>query len=247
MQQIETVIQQAGGRWHIVFQAVGGDPLYTRQPDDRITIASVVKVPIAMLAFISFEAWGIPENELAAFIAETGPGGRTYAQLLSAMLVKSEEDATEKLFAVVKESINYRAELASWEIGNLDLEARRFTARGVADLWEALYAGALISPTARGLILDDLSAYTPSDETRIAALTPQLPPGWQIYNKRGSLLSPYVVADSAVIENPEGTDYILVIFAYQGEPETTYEALDEAVADIAEIFWGYIASTPENR
>ena len=239
---IDSVIAQSGGRWHIIIQPLdGGEPLYVRGPERRITIASVVKVPLAMLFFAALEENGIPEADLPAYLQSTGVGGRTFDQLLRAMLVVSEEKATAILEDYTRRTLNLPAQQRAWGWEHLDLEARRDTAAGVADIFAQLYRGEHISPTARALILGYLSDYTPNDDTRIGVLRPQLPPGAQIYNKRGSLLTPYVVADVAIIENPSGTDYLLVIFAYNGEPRTTYERLDAAVAEIAQAFWDFVA------
>jgi beta-lactamase class A len=202
----------------------------------------VVKVPLAMLFFAALEENGISEADLPAYLQSTGVGGRTFDQLLRAMLVVSEEKATAILEDYTRSTLNLPAQQRAWGWEHLDLEARRDTAAGVADIFAQLYRGEHISPTARALILGYLSEYTPNDDTRIGVLRPQLPPGAQIYNKRGSLLTPYVVADVAIIENPSGTDYLLVIFAYNGEPKTTYERLDAAVAEIAQAFWDSVAA-----
>jgi beta-lactamase class A len=236
--QIEAITAQAGGSWHIVIREAGGALLYSQRAGERIHIASVVKLPIALLVFERLAAQGVAEQELAAYLQARGVGGRTYQQLLEAMLVKSEEDATEILLASLGEGFDYRKALAAWELGApLDLEARRFTAEGLANLYEKLYAGELLSPTARQLLWGYLSAYTPNDDGRIGALRADLPPGWQIYNKRGSLTNPYVVADSGLIAGPGGRAYIVIVFAYQGDPPTTYEQLDQAIGALARAFW----------
>ena len=240
--QIEQIIAQSGGRWHILIQPLdGGPPLYARDPDRRITIASVVKVPLAMLFFAALEQNGIPEAELPAYLQSTGVGGRTFDQLLYAMLVRSEEKATAILEEYTRTALNLPAQQRAWGWEHLDLEARRDTAAGVAEIFTELYRGEHVSPTARRLILDYLSAYTPADDTRIGVLRGQLPPGARLYNKRGSLLTPYVVADVAILDLPAGTDYLLVLFAYNGEPKTTYERLDAAIAEIAQAFWDSLA------
>jgi hypothetical protein len=49
-----------------------------------------------------------------------------------------------------------------------------------------------------------------------------------------------VVADSAILENPNGSDYIITIFAYNSEPKTTYEILEQTIGEIALVFWEYV-------
>ena len=235
--EIERIIAQSGGTWHIVIKEVDGETLYARDSESRINIASLVKVPLALLFFQVLEANGIPEEQLREYLSATGTGGRTFEQLVRAMLVQSEEDATQILDAYIRQSaLNLPAQMRAWGLEMLDLEARRYTAARVADIFERLYLGDFVSPTARAIILEYLSAYTSNDDLRLGALSAALPDEFVVYNKRGSLLTPYVVADCAILENPDGPDYILAIFAYQGELETTYERLEAAIAEIALAF-----------
>jgi beta-lactamase class A len=236
-EQIDQIIAQSGGRWHIVIKEVDGDIIYSRLPEQRINIASVVKVPLALLFFEALNKKGIPEDELRDYIQITGTGGRTFDQLLSAMLVKSEEDATEILYDYIKRSLNIPAQQREWEITGLDLDARRSTALGVALIFERLYKGDFVTPTSRNMILEYLNTYTPNDDFRIGTIKDEIPETYKIYNKRGSLLTPYVVADSAILENPDGADFIIAIFAYNSEPKTTYERLDKAIGEITMAFW----------
>jgi beta-lactamase class A len=243
-EQIDQITAQSGGRWHIFIKEVDGDTIYSRLPDQRINIASVVKVPLALLFFEALKQNGIPEGELREYIQMTGTGGRTFDQLLSAMLVKSEEDATEILYDYIKRSLNIPAQLREWEITGIDLDARRFTTSGVVSLFERLYQGDFVTPTSRKMILDYMNTYTANDDYRIGSIKQKIPETYKIYNKRGSLLTPYVVADSAILENPDGADYIISIFAFNSEPKTTYERLDQAIGDITLAFWNNISTTP---
>lgn len=239
---INQIILQAGGRWHIVIKEVSGPTYYTSRPEQRINIASVVKIPLALLFFEALEKKGIAENQVIEHIQSTGTGGRTFEQLLRAMLVKSEEDATEILFEYIFDYVNVPVQLREWQLQGIDLIARRYTANEIASIFERLYLGEFISPTARDLILGYLSEYTQNDDMRIGVIRTKIPDSWQIYNKRGTLLTPYVVADSAILENPQGTDYIITIFAYNGEAKTTYEVLDQAIGEIALTFWNHLST-----
>jgi len=239
-QDIENIIAQFGGRWHIIIQQIDGETLYSRQPDDRINIASVVKVPLALLFFAALEEKGIDEGQLPTYLQSTGTGGRTFDQLLRAMLVKSEEEAMEILDEYTRDSINVPTQMKDWGLSGIDLVARRYTAEGVAGIFARLYQGDFVSPAARMLILSYLSEYTPNDDLRLGSLSTKIPEGFKIYNKRGSLLTPYVVADCAILENPQGVDYVIVLFAYQGEPKTTYEALEQAQGEMATAIWNSI-------
>jgi beta-lactamase class A len=242
-QAIDQIITQSGGRWHIVLKELDGQTFYSLLAEQRINIASVIKVPLALLFFKALEEKGVSEYQLLDHLQSTGTGGRTFEQLLQAMLVESEEDATEVIANYIKDYVNVPAQLRAWQLEEIDLEARRYTAEGVASLFERLYQGEFVSPTAQKLVLEFLLEYTPNDEGRIGTLRNLIPESYQIYNKRGSLLTPYVVADSAILENPNGTDYVIAIFAYNSEPETTYEILDQAVGEVAQAFWEFISTT----
>jgi hypothetical protein len=239
-QDIEAIIAQFGGRWHIVIQQIDGETLYSRQPDDRINIASVVKVPLSLLFFAALGEKGIDEDNLSAYLQSTGTGGRTFDQLLRAMLVKSEEEATKILDEYIRDSINVPTQMKEWGLSGIDLVARRYTAEGVAEIFARLYQGDFVSPAARTLLLNYLSEYTPNDDLRLGSLSTKIPESFKIYNKRGSLLTPYVVADCAILENTQGADYVIILFAYQGDPKTTYEALEQAQEAMATAIWNYI-------
>jgi beta-lactamase class A len=240
-ERINNIISQSGGRWHIVIKEVGGPVIYSLLPDQRIHIASVVKLPLALLFFAALEEKGVPENQLETHIQATGTGGRTFEQLLVAMLVKSEEDATAVLAEYTSAYLNIPAKMREWQLQDIDLKARRNTVAGIASLFEKFYQGEYISPTAQDLILGYLSEYTPNDDTRIGTLRNIVPQSFQIYNKRGSLLAPYVVADCGILENPNGNDFIIAIFAYNSDPKTTYENLDQAIGEIVLAFWDLIS------
>jgi beta-lactamase class A len=242
-EDIDDIISQAGGRWHIIIKEIDGPTLYSQLPEQRINIASVVKVPIALLFFKALEERGVREDQLVEYLQTTGVGGRTFDQLLRAMLVKSEGKAADILLEYIPNHINIPAQMAAWDMQFLDLNSRRYTATGIASIFERLYQGEYVSETARELILSYLSEYTPNDDTRIGILSERLPENYSIYNKRGSLLTPYVVADSAILENEDGSDYVLIIFASQGEPKTTYEVLDQSVGEIALAFWRHLSIT----
>jgi beta-lactamase class A len=86
-ERIDTIITQAGGRWHIVIKEVDGPIYYSLLTEQRINIASVVKVPIALLFFKALEEKGVSENQMVEHLNSTGTGGRTFEQLLHGMLV----------------------------------------------------------------------------------------------------------------------------------------------------------------
>jgi beta-lactamase class A len=248
---IDQVIEESGGDWHIFIKQVGGNVIYSRGSDDRIPIASVVKVPIAMLFFKSLEESGIPPDQYADYLATYGIG-RSYKQLLEAMLVDSEEEATNTLLENTRtRGLNIADTLMDWGINDMDIGNRYSTARQVGIAFEGLYAGNLISPVGRAYILNLMSTYTPNDDTRLGVIQPLLPVGSEFYNKRGMITKQFLtVDDSAIIVVPGDHGqkaYVVVVFSFQGKSKTNGTndiKLVQAIEQIARLFGGYITSSP---
>jgi len=237
---MEAIFEEYGGDWHVIFKEVDGEVIYSRRARDRIHPASTIKVPIAMLLFKAFDDQ-MPRN-LQEHLAERGTGGRTYEQLLRAMLVVSEEDATEILVEWIEERLMIRDTLEEWGLTETTINPRRTTAEETARILEGLYQGLWIEPQARGLILELMSEYTSSDDGRLGVIRDQLSNG-NIYNKRGSLASEWViVADTAIIEYREKA-YIVALFGYPNdEGDTTYEDLETAIEEAAQLIRDYITA-----
>lgn len=248
---IDQVIEQSGGEWHIFIKQVSGNVIYSRGSDDRIPIASVVKVPIAMLFFKSLEESGFSPDQYADYLTTYGIG-RSYKQLLEAMLVVSEEEATAILLENTRtRGLNITNTLTGWGIDEMDIGNRISTARQVEIAFEGLYAGNFISPVGRAYILNLMRNYTPNDDTRLGVLRPLLPVGSEFYNKRGMITEQYLaVADSAIIVVPgeHGEKaFVVVVFSYQGNNktnETNDNKLIQAMEQIARLFGDYITSSP---
>jgi len=237
---METIFEEYGGDWHVIFKEVDGEVIYSRHARERIHPASTIKVPIAMLFFEAFDD-EMPIS-LQEYLAERGTGGRTYEQLLRAMLVVSEEDATEILVEWIEERLRIRDTLEGWGLTETTINPRRTTAEETTRILEGLYQGMWIEPQARDFILELMSEYTSSDDGRLGVIRDQLPNG-NIYNKRGSLAREWViVADTAIIEYGEKA-YIAAFFAYPNdEGDTTYEDLEAAIEEAAHLIRDYITA-----
>jgi len=244
--QSEAALNQVlnrGGRWQVVVKPVGGEVLFNRDAGEVIHPASVIKVPLGMLVMTDLMARG---GSLETALAGAPPrAGRTYAQLLRAMLVLSEETATDILEKDVRDRMGeakIRETLDGWGAPNTMLEPRRSTALEIAALWEGLYTRRLLGEQASAILLDYLAEKTDGDSVRLWKLEGRLPEGSMIYNKRGSLTSPMIVADSGIIALPGGSAYILCVF---GEPDdwAVFEELDAEIGDFAVTWYQAMAAT----
>ncbi len=250
-EEIDRVINFAGGEWHVLVKSIpegteaslsSDGILYTRLANSKIHVASAVKVPIAMLLFSMWEDQGMAEEEIVNYIQTNGPEGRTYDQLLRAMLVKSEETAAQVLYAYLQQNMDVDAKLTAWGMEDASLYYRKFSLNNIAHLFEILYRGEAVSFTSRDIILAYMAEYTSNDDLRIGAINGSLPDDYQIYNKRGSLKDPLIVGDAAIVENPHGPDYLIALFTFQGDNPSTYEKLEAAMGDVAQIIWKYIST-----
>lgn len=234
-----------GGDWNILIRVDGSHTVFSQDADKSIHVASIIKVLIAMLFFKSLEEKNIPPSSYAEYLSTRGIG-RTYQQLLKAMLVDSEEAATRTLLRIITESqINVRVSLESWGAFNTDIGSRHSTPEDIATLFESLYFGRAITPEGRQIILDLMGAYTLNDDTRIGVLRSSLPPRTQFYNKRGTITEGrLIVGDAALLAWPQDGNekvYVVVILGYPGELPTTDVKLVRGIEAIARLFWDFAA------
>ena len=238
---IDSVIQKYGGNWYLIIKEVSKPKLYARRVWEPVHPASVIKVPIAMV-FLTWLARQYPQGIGEGL--KFGCDGRTYDQLLRAMLVVSEEKATESLLNEMKRvRVNAEKILKDWGAETIDVVRRIATPHDMAVVFEGLY-DSYLPDEARNFILEALQVYSPGDDTRWGALRKKLPDGYHFYNKRGTITDEFLaMADYAIVECPTSTGkrtFILGAFAFQGEQETIYEDLVKATEEMALLFWDYV-------
>jgi beta-lactamase class A len=214
----------------------GGESLYERQAAEIIHPASTIKIAIGMLAM---EMLVRKDPELRT-ILDGGPPtvGRSYAQLLKAMIVSSEEDAAQALQDAVVADLGWKEIdhlLMEWGAPDTRLVPRRSSAADLTHLLMDLYARGLPSQGSSRYILRLMAEVTGGDTGRIWKLKAQVPPGTMIFNKRGTLLDPMVVADIGIVDIPGQGPYYLCILGYPSKDET-YEYLDQRIGDFA-VAW----------
>jgi beta-lactamase class A len=242
--QIVQILPDYGGDWNILVRAVHADgtrDMVAINANRKDHVASLIKLPIAMLFFKTLEARGIPPEAYETYLSERGIE-RTYMQLLTAMLVESEEAATGIMMEIIADSmIDVPAILEAWGAPDTDIRTRHSTPRDIATLYEELYYGNAIAHEGREVILRLLSTYTENDDTRLGVLRPYLREGSAYYNKRGTVTQErLIVADSALIAFDSNEVYVIVIVAYAGEHPTTDVKLVQGIEAIARTLWDFI-------
>lgn len=235
-ENLDELLLSAQGDWHGAIKQINGDSLYQFNPYATFHPASTIKVPIAM----GFYQWLEDQliDDWATFLGEHGADGRSFASLLRAMLVDSEEEATETLLN--KLGAGWLEETwKAWGLKATHLDPRRSSATEIMGLLEDLHTGRRLSSASNAAILSYMSTYTVNDSTRIGRLRPRLPRGSVIYNKRGSLVDwPMVVADSAILELPNSA-YIFTLHGI-GHGKASYESLEATWAAAVDIFGDYL-------
>lgn len=245
---IDQAAAQSGGKWNILIKQINGAVVYSRRADDQIPVASLIKVPIAMLFFKSLETSGVPADQTGSYLSTHGIE-RTYAQLLSAMLANSEEDATSVLLQESRtRKLDTDETLKSWGVTKMDVDTRETTASQLEVLLEGLYSGKFISPEGRTLILNLMGSPAANDDTRLGILRSYLPEGGEFYEKRGTIVDEQlVVGDSAIVTLPESQGergYVLVIVGSSDSASLGTGGMVKATEQMARAFWIFATSSP---
>lgn len=242
-ESLDALLLQANGEWYGQIKQLEGAWLYQFSPYAAFHPASTIKVPIALAFFHWLEDQAI--NNWRTYLNESGTGGRTYAQLLEAMLVDSEELATESLTDFLGKA--YLEETwKTWGLSSTTIDPRRSSATEITSALENLYNGSWVSAESRGYLLNLLSTYTPNDETRLGRLRTRLPNETTIYNKRGSLVDwPRVVGDSGIVQMPGKPGYLFTLHGI-GKGEASYEEMEATLDQAIDTFGDYLTSIAQN-
>lgn len=242
--QLDTLFATNGGDWHVLVKEIGGDRLYALEENTVIHPGSVIKVPLAMLFFNSLHDREI--IDLPEFLDVRGTGGRTYAQLLQAMLVVSEEPATKTLYEYTKSNLNIQATLEEWGYEKTVISPRESTAAEMSGFFEDIWQQAHLSDVESEIIKEYLAAYTIGDDSRIGVIRSEMPENVRFYSKRGSLVEGQVIVGEVAVIEFEDRAFILSIFGYPnvGDNLPNYDDLEDTIEAAAWIIWEAIQAYP---
>jgi hypothetical protein len=227
--KLNELLLASNGSWFGAIKKISGPLIWEFNPYEPFHPASTIKIPVA-LAFYRWLEEHHPDD-WQTYIAENGID-RTYAQLLRAMIVESEEEATQELVGFLKPA-KLDERWAYWGLKSTHADPRRSSATDILTALDGLYRGWWIRLESRAHLLDLMATYTVNDDTRLGRLRSTLPAGSAIYNKRGSLVEwPTVVGDSAIIQlGSQKRGYVVTLHGV-GKDAAGYEEL-EAVLDEA--------------
>jgi hypothetical protein len=154
--ELDALLAGRGGHWNVVIKKVGGDPVYHRGAEELLTSNAMIDIPTAMLFFHALDRQGIDDYD--AYLDANGVHGRTFRQLLEAMLVDGDPTATRHLAGWIGGQLDVEAVLQEWGLYRTTLAPGQTTALDAATILEGLVDGRLGTAGARALILEHLRA-----------------------------------------------------------------------------------------
>lgn len=187
-----------------------------------------------------------PITDQPAYLATKGTSGRTFQQLMRAMLVESEEEATEIIVDFL-DPLWIEALWSTWGFSRTQVNPRRSSSFELLNFFADLHNGKLISQNSHSYLLKLLAEHSPNDMTRIGLIKESLPPNSIIYNKRGSLVeAPRVLSDTGILSIPvsSGEDPRKLLFSFHGlgKDGSSYESLEAILDQAIYIFGDYLTS-----
>lgn len=218
--------------WFILIKdADSGENLFERNPEAAFTPASMIKIPTAMAVMSILEDQGRSLEDLN----NVGIGDRNFTKLLEAMVVHSEESATDMLEYFARGENRLRKKLDAWGLTDTRYDPRVSTATDLITALELLHQGKALNPENTAFLLDLMGAYTENDHILLGKLNKELPE-CVFLNKRGTLLNPTIAADMGILTCGERSWYLVVAGTPAAESKATFEDIQAFIESFALAF-----------
>ena len=227
-----------GVDWHVIIENEDGERLFERNPDELFHPASTIKVPIALVVLKILEERGDNLEKIQSYGI-----GRSWAELLSAMIVNSEEAATESLEFFARGDNRLRNYLDEWGLRQTTFDPRQSTAEDLLLSLKLVNNQEVLSEDFNNFLLDLMGEYTENDETLLGVISAELPE-CRFYNKRGTLTNPMVVADMGILKCPEQTWYLVIVGNPLEGSAVKYEEIQAAIENFGKTFAPYSQAKP---
>lgn len=217
-------------RWSIIVREIGqNQSLFENYPNLTFHPASLIEIPIAMVAMNILENLGTFPNDFN----EVGFGGWTFEQLFYAMIVNSEENATEILTDFIHANGGEKTVLESWQVNETSFFPRRSTPYDLANILEGLYNDQFIDPDMRAYLLSLMTVITENDTQYLGSVTTSMRNS-TFYNKRGLLLSPTIVSEMGILTMHDRAFVVIVSGTPEHNSMVTFEEIKTSIEDFAE-------------
>ena len=229
----ETLID--GVDWYFQVESSDGTLFLSRNFDESFHPASMIKVPTAMVVLKILEN----EGKTLADIQSYGISGRNFADLLEAMIVRSEESATDALEFYARGDNRLRKTLDQWGLTETTYDPRRSTVKDLMTSLRLLDSSDALSAEYQSFLLDLMGQYTENDDILLGKLLVNLP-DCQFLNKRGTLLNPTIASDMGILRCGEQSWYLVVAGAPGAGSTRTFEDIQACIESFALAFGKYI-------
>lgn len=216
--------------WHILLKDLdSGEIILEVKPDEIFNPASMIKIPLALAVLDINHQMGRTLTDLK----NIGPEGRNFAALLEAMVILSEEEASQALEYFARGDNRLRNTLISWDIPNTTYHPRLSTCNDLATALEGIHHQHFLPAEMNDYLLDLMLVQTENDSKYLGVIPGTLS-GGTFANKRGTMTGPTVVADHGLLSY-KGKTWIVII---AGTPDENGTATFESIAASIERF-GY--------
>ncbi len=221
-----------GVYWYILIQdAKTGQTLFDRNSDTSFQPASMIKIPTAMAVLSILEDQGRTLEDLKT----TGINGSNFDSLLEAMVVLSEESATDALEYFARGDNQLRKKLDAWGLTNTKYDPRTSTATELLTSLELLNTGSVLSEKSTQYLLGLMGIFTENDIILLGKFNDQLPE-CEFLNKRGTMLNPTIVADMGILKCGEQSWYLVVAGTPSANSTTTFEDIQASIESFTAAF-----------
>jgi len=225
-----------GVDWYILIRdANTGNNLFERNADSSFPPASMIKIPTAMAVLSILQDQGRTLEDLKT----TGINGRNFDSLLEAMVVRSEESATDALEYFARGENQLRKKLDSWGLVNTKYDPRTSTASELLNSLELLNTGTALNREITQYLLNLMDAFTENDQILLGKFNTQLPE-CEFQNKRGTMLNPTIVADMGILKCGENSWYLVVAGTPSVDSSATFEDIQASIESFAATFAGLV-------
>ena len=221
-----------GVDWYILIQGDNqNETLFEMNPNTAFPPASMIKIPTALAVLSILEDQGRSLENLKT----TGINGRNFDSLLEAMVIHSEESATDALEYFARGDNQLRKKLDGWGLNNTKYDPRTSTASELLTSLKLLNIGSVLNEEYTQYLLGLMGAYTENDQILLGKLNDELP-GCAFFNKRGTMLNPTIVSDMGILSCGERSWYLVVAGTPAVDSTATFEDIQASIEDFAVAF-----------
>ncbi len=221
-----------GVDWYILIQdAKTGQTLFDRNSDTSFQPASMIKIPTSMAVLSILEDQGRTLEDLKT----NGINGRNFDSLFEAMVIRSEESATDELEYFARGDNQLRKKLDAWGLTNTKYDPRTSTASELLTSLVLLNSEVALSEENTQYLLGLMGSFTENDQILLGKFNDQLSE-CEFLNKRGTMLNPTIVADMGILKCDEQSWYLVVAGTPSADSSTTFEDIQASIESFAVAF-----------